>query len=163
VPEPIEEFPTSEGENRRVVGELIEEETEKVTDLTLDERAQFVTLMTCGRRTKTIDVLGHKVTIESLNNDDDLRIGLYTKDYRDSDAYARAVHIGTCAAGIRSIDDQPLYQSLSQDESSESIFRAKAEKLLKFYPIAVTEIYREILKLDVEFAELATKLGKLKG
>ena len=160
--EPQAEIIVESGEeSRRVVGEL--EQEEKVTDLTDEERAQFVILMNCGKRTKTIEVLGHKVGIESLNNDDDLRIGLYTKDFRDSDAYARAVHIGTCAAGIRTIDDRPLYQVISSDESPESIFRAKVEKLLKFYPIAITEIYREILKLDVEFAELAQKLGKLKG
>jgi len=147
--------------DRRVVGSL--EPEENVTELSGEERALFVSLMTCGKRTKTIEVLGHQVGIESLNNDDDLRIGMYTKEYRESDAYARAVHIGTCAAGIRTIDGRPLYSPLSSEDGPEGVFQAKVDKLLNFYPIAITEIYREILKLDVEFAELATKLGKLKG
>ena len=161
-PAPPEEFierPVEE--DRRVVGEI--EVEEQVTELTAEERANFVTLMTCGKRTKVIEVLGHQVGIESLNNDDDLRIGLYTKDYRESDAFSRAVHIGTCAAGIRTIDGRPLYTALSTDETPEAIFQEKVTKLLKFYPISITEIYREILKLDLEFAELATKLGKLRG
>ena len=159
-PDQIAPIPDLE-ENRRVVGEV--EEAEKVTKLTDEERMLFVSLVTCGKRSKIIEVLGHSVGIESLNSEDDLRIGLYTKEYRDSDAYSRAVHIGTCAAGIRTIDGRPLYSALSEDEGPQGVFQAKVEKLKKFYPIALTEIYREILKLDLEFAELATKLGKLKG
>ncbi len=156
-PAPPEEFV----ETRRVVGELIEDE--KVFTPTDEERQQFITLMSCGKRTKVIEVLGHSVGIESLNVDDDLRIGLFTKDYRESDAYARAVHIGTCAAGVRTIDGRLLYTPISEDETPESVFQAKVTKLLKFYPVSITEIYREILNLDAEFGELAMKLGKLKG
>jgi hypothetical protein len=153
---PPEEFV----ETRRVVGTQTGEE---VTELTAEERASFASLMSCGKRSKTIDVLGHTVVIESLNNDDDIQIGMFTKEYKDSDAYARAVHVGTCAAGIRTVDGRPLYNTISTDETSTSIFRAKVNQLLKYHPISVTEIYREILNLDAEFAELAIKLGKLKG
>jgi CRISPR/Cas system-associated endonuclease Cas3-HD len=71
--------------------------------------------------------------------------------------------VATCAAGIRTIDGRPLYNALSRDESPESIFQAKLQKLRQYYPVVITEIYREILNLDVEFVELAVKLGKLKG
>jgi hypothetical protein len=148
-------------ETRRVVGEPLK--GEEIFTPTDEERKQFITLMSCGKRTKVIDVLGHSVGIESLNVDDDLRIGLFTKEYRESDAYARAVHIGTCAAGIRTVDGRLLYTPLSPDETSESIFAAKVDRLLKYYPVSITEIYREILNLDAEFGELALKLGKLKG
>jgi len=148
-------------EDRRVVGEAAPDE--RITELTAEERAIFSSLLTCGKRSKTVEVLGHQVGIESLNNDDDLRVGLYTKDFLNSDAYPRAVHIGTCAAGIRTIDGRPLYNPLSEDDGPQGAFQAKVDKLLKFYPIVVTEIYREILRLDLEFAELAEKLGKLKG
>lgn len=151
----------SEAENRRVSNELAG--NEETTELTEDERSQFETLLTCGKRTKTVDVMGHAVGIESLNVDDDLRIGLYTKDYRESDAYARAIQLATCAAGIRTIDKRSLYQSLSRDETSESVFQAKVQKLLQYHAAVITEIYREIMNLDVEFGELAMKLGKLKG
>src|SRR6516225_4303989 len=161
IPVPFDISEVPQEENRRIVGEpLVGEEVFTPTD---EERNQFATLMSCGKRTKVIDVLGHSVGIESLNVDDDLRIGLFTKEFRESDAYARAVHIATCAAGIQTIDGRLLYTPISQDETSEAVFRAKAEKLKKFYPVAITEIYREILNLDAEFAELAIKLGKLKG
>ena len=157
IPTPV---PPSE-ETRRLVADPVE--SENVYTPTADERDQFRTLMACGKRPKTIDVLGHTVEIESLNVDDDLRIGLFTKDYRDSDAYARAIHVGTCAAGIRTVDGRLLYTPISSEESSETIFRAKVKVLLKYYPVVVTEIYREILMLDAEFAELATKLNLLTG
>ena len=79
-PDQIAPIPDLE-ENRRVVGEV--EEAEKVTKLTDEERMLFVSLVTCGKRSKIIEVLGHSVGIESLNSEDDLRIGLYTKEYRD--------------------------------------------------------------------------------
>jgi hypothetical protein len=152
--------PSPQEESYRVVSDAGDDD---VTNLSEEDRRAFDTLLTCGRRTKTIEVMGHKVTIESLNVDDDLRIGVYCKEYRDSDAFPRAIQVATCAAGIRAINNRPMYSALSSDESSESIFQIKVDKLAKYYPIVITEIYREILNLDAEFAELAMKLGKLKG
>jgi hypothetical protein len=149
-----------DGEDRRLVGETPGEDVTKPTD---EERNQFITLMSCGKRSKSIDVMGHPVVVESLNVDDDLRIGLFTKDYRESDAYPSAVRLATCAAGVRTIGGRALYTPISTDETSESIFRAKLEKLLKYHTSVITEIYREIVNLDIEFGELALKLGKLKG
>lgn len=147
-------------ESRRIVSDT---QGENITELSDEDRHAFDSLLTCGKRTKTIEVMGHKVTIESLNVDDDLRIGMYTKEYRDSDAFPRAVQVATCAAGIRAVNNRPLYQALSTDESTNAIFQIKVDKLANYYPIVITEIYREILNLDAEFAELALKLGKLKG
>jgi hypothetical protein len=160
VPQQSIPVPPHEGEDRRLVGEAPEAD---ITELTDEERNQFITLMSCGKRSKTIDVMGHSVSIESLNVDDDLRAGLFTKEYRDSDAYARAVQLATCAAGIRTVNGRPLYTPISVDETSESIFQAKLSKLLKYHPVVITEIYREIINLDLEFGELAMRLGKLKG
>lgn len=154
-------------------GPYVEEETSRlvsdtqgddITALSTEDRQVFDSLLTCGKRSKTIEVMGHKVTIESLNVDDDLRIGMYTKEFRDSDAFPRAIQVATCAAGVRAINNRPLVAgSLFQDESTQSIFQAKLDKLQSAYPIVITEIYREILNLDAEFADLAIKLGKLKG
>jgi hypothetical protein len=154
---PLEEFT----ETRRLVGAPLEDDGAFTP--TEDERAQFVSLMTCGKKTKVIDVMGHSVGIESLNVDDDLRVGMFTKEYLGSEAHARAVHVATAAAGIRTVDGRLLYTALSEDETPESIFQSKVNKLLKWYPVAITEVYREVLNLDVEFVELALKLGKLKG
>lgn len=158
-PEPFpQEFPG--GGDRVLVGDSA---SEKVNTLSDEKRALFATLMVCGRMSKTLDIMGHEVVVETLNTDDDLRVGLFAKPYVGSEAHERAWQIGTCAAGVRSIGGRPVYNALSTEEGPEAIFDAKVSKLLKYYPIVVTEMYRAILGLDVEFAELATELGKLKG
>lgn len=165
---PPEEFPfveptVAEGEAERVkVEEAVPEET--ITELTDEERTWFSTLLTCGRRHKTITVMGdHKVAVQTLNADDDLRIGMYTKAFKDSDAYPRAYQIAVCAAGIRTVDGRPLYQPITDSEDEDAVFAEKVERMRKFYPVVITDIYRAIMDLDTEFAELARKLGKLSG
>ena len=134
---------------------------EEVTTLTDEERAHFVMLAGIGRRTKTIDVFGHQVVIESLTVGDDQKIGLYCKEYKDAPpADSRSFQIAVCACGIRSVDNRPIYHALSDDED---VFMAKVNKLITMYPPVITEIYRAILDLDREFAELSEKLKKAKG
>lgn len=165
---PPEEFPiitddpiTPTEEDRQKVADT---PVEVVTELTDEERVWFSTLLTCGRRHKSITVMGdHQVAIQTLNSDDDLRIGLYTKEFKDSDAYPRAYQIAVCAAGIRTIDSRPLYQPITESEDEGAVFMEKISRMSKFYPVVITEIYRAIMDLDTEFAELARKLGKLSG
>ena len=136
---------------------------EQTTELTDEERKWFDTLLTVGRRSKTISVFGHSVVIQNLNTDDDLRIGLACKEFQGAvPAEARAYQVATCAAGIRSIDGQPLYQPLGETDPQE-MFDQKMARLRQYYPVVITQIYREILALDGEFIELAQKLGKLVG
>lgn len=135
---------------------------EEIVELTDEERAAFATLMTVGQRSKTIDVMGHQVTVQSLRVSDDLRIGLYCRPFEGTKMEQRAFQIGVCAAGIRTINGQPLYQSLTPATDDE-VFDAKVEKLKDYYPIVITKIYRAIMDLDQEFVELAVKLGKIKG
>ena len=152
-------------EDRRLVSEeVVEEINEEIeTELSEDELALFRSLLTVGRRTKNIDVLGHTVCIESLRVSDDLRIGLYCKEYEQSRAMSRAYQLAVCAAGVRTIDGTPLYSPLLETISDDEIFHQKVERLKNYYPIVINQVYNEILALDAEFAEVAVKLGKLKG
>jgi hypothetical protein len=137
---------------------------EVVTELDPQERLDLSMLMTIGRRVKKIDVFNHPVVIESLTVGDDQQIGLYCKEYQGAPpADSRSYQIAVCACGIRSVDGVPLYQPLSTEESPGAIFRIKADKLQKWYPATITEIYQAILQLDKEFAELADKVGKSNG
>lgn len=136
---------------------------EVVTELTPEERLLFSQLITVGQRTKTIDVMGHTVVVQSLRVSDDLRIGLYCRPYEGSKMEHRAYQLAACAAGIRSIDGMPLYQSMTTTEGDDEVFAHNVKLLGDYYPIVITEIYREVLSLDQEFAELAIKLGKFKG
>jgi len=137
-------------------------EEEQVTELTDEELGLFRQLMTVGQRSKTIDVMGHSVTIQNLRVCDEMLIGLHTKPYDDTKAAARAFQLGVCAAGIRAIDGQPLYQPLAP-ATDEEIFSKKVEILRDYYPVVISQIYRAIMDLDTEFVELAIKLGKVKG
>lgn len=163
-PEPFfSELPVEE--TKRVVGELVEidDGKETVTELTDEERQWFRSLLTVGRRYKTISVMDHSIDIQTLTIADELRIGIFCKDYKDSQADYRSYQLAVCAAGIRSIAGAPLYTSLVQNADEGEVFSQKVDRLKEFYPIVVSQIYTNILELDKEFAELADKLGKLKG
>lgn len=158
-------------ENRRRVDDAVDDETPapepsepEVTELTDQERRDFATLMTCGRRSKTVTVMGHPVVIQTLNTADEMRIGLFTKDYTDTQlGFQRAYQVGVCAAGIREVQGKPLFSSLKEITSEDEIFDKKVEAVREFYPIVVTQVYQAIMDLEREFAELAIKLGKLSG
>lgn len=159
--------PVPPSENRRVVSDLVTEDVDdepEVTELTDAERRDFASLLTCGRRSKTITVMGHPVVIQTLTTADEMRIGLFTKDYGDSTlGFQRAYQVAVCAAGIREVQGKPLFTSLREITSDDEIFDKSVEAVQKFYPIVVTQIYQGIMDLEREFAELAVKLGKLPG
>lgn len=160
---PPEQFPEPDRIKVASAEQEIAAEGEPVTELSDEERGWFETLLTVGRRSKSINVMGHTVVIQNLNTDDDLRIGLFCKEFQGAPpADARAYQLATCAAGVREVDGLPLYQPLGETDPQE-IFDQKVAKLRTYYPVVITQIYREILALDGEFMELAQKLGKLTG
>lgn len=150
-PEPVAEHP-------------VVEEQVQVTELSDEERRNFSALMTCGRRSKTITVMGHPVVIQTLSTADEMRIGLFTKTYNDTTlGFQRAYQVAVCAAGIREVQGHPLFTSLREITSEDEIFDKSVEAVKKYYPVVVTQIYQAIMDLEREFAELAIKLGKLSG
>lgn len=162
---------TPQAEDRRIVGQLVvENETEEEPDLELtnSERLDLGRLMTVGRRHKTITVAGNRITIRTLDSGDEMRIGLYTKPYLDSQGFARAYQVASCACGIVEIHGQELWDALEKKPLKEitdedQIFAKNCEALTKFYPIVISEIHNEIMGLEREFAELYIKLGKSEG
>lgn len=151
-----------EHEGGVLVGEPVAEE-EEVTELSPEEEVMFASLMTCGRRTKVAHILDHTVVVQTLCGDDDLRIGLYVKEYVGSMGEQRAYQIAVAAAGIRTIDGQPLVQSLFAEADNDALFDQKVAKVAQMYPTVINRIYRAVMDAEKEFVELATKLGKLDG
>jgi hypothetical protein len=157
--------------DRRTVGDPLPDDepgpdpaTPPVTELTDEERRDFASLMTCGRRSRTITIMGHPVTIQTLTTADEMRVGLYTKNYGDTQlGFQRAYQVGVCAAGVREVQGKPLVSGLREITSDDEAFDKAAEAVQEFYPIVVTQLYQAIMDLEREFAELAIKLGKLKG
>lgn len=156
-----------ENSNRRIVGELIDvsdDDEPEVTELSPAERHDFATLLTCGRRSKTISVMGHPVVIQTLKTGDEMRVGLYTKKYLESQlGFQRAYQVAVCAAGIRELQGKPLFRELREVTDEDEIFDKSVDAVKELYPIVVTQIYQAIMDLEREFAELALKLGKLSG
>lgn len=137
-----------------------EDKVPEVTTLTDEERRDLTTLMTVGRRVKTLTVMNHRIKVQTLKSADEMRIGLYTKPYLGSQGFARAYQVAVCAAGIMEVDGSPLYSSLRQEKDPDALFAKCIEQVEQFYPMVVSQIYDEISGLEKEFAELAEKLGK---
>ena len=145
-------------------GDEVEEKPEPITQLTDEERAEFSNILTIGRRSKQIDVYGHPVFIENLSGDDDLRVGKFCKEFQEAPpADSRAYQIAVVSCGIRTMDGKPLYQKIMEDESDEVAFQARLATVRKFMPPVLSKIYRAIMDLDLEFAELEAKLVKAQG
>ena len=64
---------------------------------------------------------------------------------------------------IRTIDGQPLVQSLFAEADNDALFDQKVAKVAQMYPTVINRIYRAVMDAEKEFVELATKLGKLDG
>lgn len=158
VPPPPPSGPKEEGESGgRLVGEGI------VPELSPEEQLTFASLLTCGRRTKTLHILDHTVVVQTLCGSDDLRIGLYAKPYAESVGEQRAYRIAVCAAGIVSIDGKPLVGGLFAHADDDALFDQKIKVVEKMYPTVITAIYKGVLEAEKEFVELVNRLGKSFG
>lgn len=133
---------------------------ETVTELTAEEREQFRYLLTVGRRTKNVEVVGHPVVISSLTCEDEIRIGAKVKEHRDSQGFARAYQCAMVAASVKSVDGESWDNWLEVNPDPDMVFDKKYRKAQQYHPLVVQYIYREVIALDSEFAELVDKLGK---
>lgn len=156
--------PPGAEEDRHLVGDPAQTApAEEHIELSPEEQITFASLLTCGRRSKTLTILDHHVVVQTLCGDDDLRIALYVKEYQDTVGSSRAYQIGVAAAGVRTIDGVPLVQGLFDGATDDSLFDQKVAKVAKMYPTVINRIYRAVVDAETEFVELATKLGKLDG
>lgn len=154
VPPKHTEPPTFEGEETG-------SEEGRTTELNERERQDFQSLLTIGQRSKTVDVLGHPVVLRTMTVTDELLVGLESKKYKGSEAFARAYQSAVVAATVNTIDGKQLYIPISTEESTAEVFEKKLGKVHKMYPLVVSEIYRHYMEIEKEFAQLAKKLGKL--
>lgn len=146
-----------------LVGEPLGDPEDEGDALSPEEELMFSTLLTCGRRSKTIKVMDHTVVVQTLNNDDDLRIGLWIKDYQGSLGEQRAYQVGVAAAGIRSIDGKPVVKTLFQEADQDALFAEKVAIVQKMYPHATRRIYDAVIDAEKEFVQLVETLGKSNG
>lgn len=132
-------------------------------DLTVEEESLFEDLITIGKIEKKIKFAGHHVYFSTLTVDRELQIGLLTKPYLNSDAYARAYKAAVVAGSVIELDGQPIYQPLSPHEDLETIMRKKFDIISAYYPVVVDLIYSKVMELEQELIPLVEKLGKTFG
>lgn len=139
----------------------VEPKEDPYTSLSAEEKESFRSLMTVGRRTKTVTLFDHKVALVSLNVDDEVMIGQVSKPHVGSQTFQRVWQSATVAAAIRSVDGEAWGQSMFADAEPEVLFEQKWEKVRRMYPLVVQYLYNEVMNMESEFAELARKLGKV--
>lgn len=132
-----------------------------VEEFTPEERATFSSLMTVGAALKNHSVLGHDVLLATPNVDDELRVALFTKEYRDTDGFSRAFQVAIVAASIREVNGEPFYSSLVAVPDDNEVYAAKVAKLRKFHPLSISIMYQKVIEMEQEYAQMAQKLGKL--
>ena len=138
-----------------------EPEAEPVTELTDEERKQFRTVMAIGKRTKKFSLLDHPFVIQTIMCDDELRIGLTVRKFQDTTSFSRAYQCATVAAAIVSVDGENWNNSLAANPDYDELFARKFDKVVKMHPMVVQYVYDQVKTLEVEFAQLLAKLGKL--
>jgi hypothetical protein len=160
-----EEFLPPQGaeEDRHPVQEQAPAPPPEPIELSPEEQVMFSSLLTCGRRSKTVRIFDHTVVVQTLCGDDDLRVGLYAKQYTGTFGEQRAYQIAVAAAGIRTIDGKPFAQALFEEAADDALFDSKTAKMAQMYPHVINMVYRAVMDAEQEFVELATRLGKLDG
>jgi hypothetical protein len=154
--------PPGDGEDRHRVADTAAPVVEEV-ELSPEEQVMFASLLTCGRRSKTLALLDHSVVVQTLCGDDDLRIGLYVQKYQGTLGEQRAYQIGVVAAGIRTINGKPLIQTLYEGAGNDVLFDQKCKKVAEMYPTVINRIYRAVMDAETEFVKLAVRLGLDQG
>jgi hypothetical protein len=136
------------------------EEANEEYYLTEEESQDFSNLLTVGRVSKMIDILGHKVLIRTLSVAEDMAVGLLIKPYVGSNSFERAYKTAVVAAAVREIDSHPVVASLAASYDDMELIQAKFDKIKMYFPIVIDEIYKRFLKLEETLIPLAGRLGK---
>ena len=129
-------------------------------DLTDEERDNFESIITFGKKTALDEVFGHSVYLSTLTVEEELQVGLLVKPYLNTDAYYRAYKTAVVAASVKEIDGQPVYTPLSPHEDANSIMRKKWDKVKTYYPVIVDSMYNCVTKLEEELGGLIEKISR---
>lgn len=143
---------------------LDEKELDKdQTSLSLeeDEREYFKNALRIGWHEKTAHVFGHEVRARTLTVDEELQVAEIVSPHQGSTALSRAWTVANVAAAVQEIDGKPLFVPISSEDSAKIVHR-KYDKIKKYYPAFIDQIYADVVKpMNTELVErLRTKLGK---
>jgi hypothetical protein len=149
-------------QRRAEIKEAAEKAAVEEPVLTDEEEDEVVDLVNAGCKESWPVVFNRKVHLRTLTIEEELKISEITKPYIGSDGYPRAYRTAVVAAAIRTIDGKLLFNPLSDAEFDQIIVK-KYEMLLKYYPLAIDQIYARYRDMELELLALVEKLGKFSG
>jgi hypothetical protein len=145
--------------------ELPKEQADEYIDLneevefTDEEEVQFLDLLQLGKLEETIEFLGHTFVISTLTMEEEIELGRTLERYQTMPTHTQAFMACVVAAGLRSVDGEPLHYPLGKISVAEDI-RRKFNVIKKYYPTTIAYIYDQTKLLDAKLAPLWAKLGK---
>jgi len=131
----------------------------EITHLTEEEEQYFAQVLHIGRNHKTVQFAGHEIELQTLSIDEELQVGIIAGKHSNSISQAKAYRAAKAAAGIRSIDNEPLYIPLGLDDK-EGVVHHKFEQLKKYYAPFVDWVYDQLELMELETYKLLEKLKK---
>lgn len=135
---------------------------EEGLELTSEEEDEAIDLINAGCKNVYFTLFRRKIHLRTLNIEEELKVSEITKPFIGSDGYPRAYRTAIVAAAIRTIDNELLFNPISELEFDQLIVK-KFEKLLTYYPLAVDQIYARYRDMELELLSLVEKLGKSSG
>lgn len=135
--------------------------SEPETNFTPEESEDFTNLLVVGRVSQTFNILGHEVELRTLSTEEDLAVGMITKDYIGTDSYNRAYKTTIIAAALRRIDEEHMPEILAPGDTALELLRLRFKKVVKYYPIVLDEMYARFTELEKQLLPVVSRLGKL--
>jgi hypothetical protein len=123
-------------------------------------RNDFEGMLYLGRLTKTFSWSGHKIKIQTIDQEGYLELGEIVKRYEDTWGAIRAQVSATVAGCIVSIDNKGWPVPLMEDES---LLDTKFAWIIKLHPFAIDAIYNEFMILEAKVFEVLEEMGKGSG
>jgi hypothetical protein len=104
--------------------------------------------------------LGHRIDIRTLRSSDELILGLLTREYSDTVAYARAHAQGIAALAVEAVDGKPMPVPLGENGDSYAWARDRYAYAGRWYPFVIDAVFERYLELEQRARAVLDELGK---
>lgn len=126
-------------------------------------REAFEGVLYLGRLTQTVSLYGHTFVVRTLTTEENAEIALIVKPYEGLPAANMVYQAAVVAAGLVSVDGQPLPGAITVDKTGE-LTTIKYPYVAKNYMPPVKEaIYNKIFALEVKARHALLALGEASG
>lgn len=136
----------------------VEDDTES-SAFTFDDRWQndFEGLLYIGHLEDTVEMMGHEFRIKTLTQREKLKISLLSKPYEQTTmGFLKAYRAACCAAGLLTVDGQPLFSAQKNVDSLQQKFNYVTEN---WHEPVIDLLYAKIDQLEGKSLEVMRDLG----